>query len=270
MLGSPIHAASLVGTHDVLFVTLDSLRYDVAADCLARGRTPNLAGLLPGGMWERRHTPGSFTYAAHHAFFAGFLPTPADPVRRGEARLFAARFAGSVTTGSRTAVFDTPDIVTGFASRGYHTACIGGVGFFDGRTPLGRVLPGLFAESHWSPKLSPADPRSAEHQVALAVEIIARTPRSKRLFLFVNISAIHPPNHFYAPGATADSLATHAAALEYVDRSLPPLVGALRGRGPCLGVICSDHGSCYGEDGYTGHRLGHTSVWTVPYGEFVM
>lgn len=27
-------------------------------------------------MWERRPTPVSFTYAAHQAFFAGFLPTP--------------------------------------------------------------------------------------------------------------------------------------------------------------------------------------------------
>ena len=29
---------------------------------------------------------------------------------------------------------------------------------------------------------------------------------------------------------------------EYVDRSLPPLFATLRGRGPCLCVICSDHG----------------------------
>ena len=65
----------LLGSHDLLFVTLDTLRYDVAAELMAAGRTPNLARALPGG-WERRHTPGSFTYAAHHAFFAGFLPTP--------------------------------------------------------------------------------------------------------------------------------------------------------------------------------------------------
>ena len=76
---------------------------------LAAGRTPNLARWLPGGMWERRHTAGSFTYAAHHAFFAGFLPTPADPRLEIEhGRLFAARFAGSETTTERTAVFDTP------------------------------------------------------------------------------------------------------------------------------------------------------------------
>ena len=65
----------IVGTHDILFVTLDTLRHDVAAEELAAGRLPNLARVLPDG-WERRHTPGSFTFAAHAAFFAGFLPTP--------------------------------------------------------------------------------------------------------------------------------------------------------------------------------------------------
>lgn len=38
----------------ILFVTLDSLRYDVAATALADGATPRLARLLPGGSWERR------------------------------------------------------------------------------------------------------------------------------------------------------------------------------------------------------------------------
>src|SRR5258708_17428900 len=72
-----LNANELIGTHDVLLVTLDTLRYDVAQEALRQGRTPNLAAVLPGGRWEKRHTPGSFTYAAHQAFFAGFLPTPA-------------------------------------------------------------------------------------------------------------------------------------------------------------------------------------------------
>ena len=73
--------SSLIGSHDVLLMTLDTLRYDVAVDALARGATPNLARLLPSG-WERRHTPGNFTYAAHQAFFAGFLPTPSRAARQ--------------------------------------------------------------------------------------------------------------------------------------------------------------------------------------------
>ncbi len=91
-----LNANALIGTHDVLFVTLDTLRYDVACAALESGRTPNLAAVLPGGRWEERHSPGSFTYAAHQAFFAGFLPTPATP--GAHPRLFAAAFAGSETT----------------------------------------------------------------------------------------------------------------------------------------------------------------------------
>ena len=132
-----IDARAAVGTHDILFITLDTLRYDVACEAMALGQTPTLASLAPGGQWERRHSPGSFTYAAHQAFFAGFLPTPAEPGRHE--RLFALRFSGSQTTGARTAVFDAPDIVSGLAGRGYHTICIGGVGFFNKRTPLGSI-----------------------------------------------------------------------------------------------------------------------------------
>jgi hypothetical protein len=263
-----LDARSLIGSHDLLFLVLDTLRYDVARDCLETGRTPNLGRLLPGGRWEQRQTPGNFTYSAHQAFFAGFLPTPPGP--GPHPRLFAAAFPGSETTDDTTCVFDAPDIVTGLAQRGYHTACVGGVGFFNGLTPLGRVLPGLFAESHWDPSLGVTDPRSTEHQVTRALEIVARTPAERRLFLFVNVSALHQPNHYYLAGQERDSLESHAAALEYVDGQLPPLLEALRRRGPCLAVVCGDHGTAYGEDGLWGHRVNHPVVLTVPYAELVL
>lgn len=259
----------IVGTHDILFVTLDTLRYDVARDLLESGRTPNLAGVLPGGRWELRHSPGSFTYAAHHAFFAGFLPTPAEPGRHD--RLFALRFEGSQTTGGRTCVLDAPDIVTGLRGRGYRTTCIGGVGFFNKKNPLGCVLPSLFDESHWSPELGVTDPRSTENQVALATRIFEETPRHQRLFTFLNVSALHQPNHFYLPGSPPrDTIESHAAALEYVDGALAALFVASRERGPTFCILCSDHGTAYGDDGYKGHRLAHPSVWNVPYAEMVL
>jgi hypothetical protein len=258
----------VVGTHDIALITLDTLRFDVARDLLAEGRTPALASALRGRAWEERHSPGSFTYAAHHAFFAGFLPTPKVPGRHP--RPFAMRFAGSETTSAETKVFDAPDIVTGLAREGYHTVCIGGVGFFNKQNPLGNVLPGLFHESHWSPELSVTEPRSTENQVALAERILARVPASTRVFLFINISALHQPNRFYLAGAERDSIESHAAALEYVDRCLPRLFGALERRAPSFCIVCSDHGTAYGEDGYVGHRLAHPSVWTVPYAEILL
>jgi hypothetical protein len=257
----------LIGTHDILLLTLDTLRLDVARDCLRAGRTPNLAALLPQG-WEERHSPGNFTFAAHAAFFAGFLPTPARPGKHP--RLFALRFPGSETTAETTCVLDAPDIVTGLAGLGYHTLCVGGVGFFNKLTPLGRVLPGLFAESHWRPHFGVTDPESTRNQVRFLCDRLSDLPAARRLFLFLNVSAIHQPNRFYLPGATSDTLLSHAAALEYVDRELPPLFDALRRRAPVLCVVCSDHGTAYGEDGHTGHRVGHPVVWDVPYAEFVL
>ncbi|MFE5209298.1 STM4013/SEN3800 family hydrolase [Streptomyces sp. NPDC056600] len=261
----------IVGSHDLLMVTLDTLRYDVAVELAEAGRIPNLARHLPGGRWEERHAPGSFTYASHQAMFAGFLPTPARP--GPHPRLFAARFAGSETTAPRTFVYDTPDLVSGLAGVGYHTVCVGGVGFFNKQAPLGSVLPGLFAESHWEPEFGVPSPTSFEAQVACAEKAVARLPRERRLFLFLNVSALHQPNWFHLPGATredGDTRATHAAALEYVDRHIGRLFAAMSSRRRCFALVCSDHGTAYGDDGWTGHRLGHPVVWTVPYAHFFL
>ncbi len=261
----------VVGRDDLLLLTLDTLRYDVAVELAAAGRLPNLSARLPGGVWEKRHAPGSFTYASHQAMFAGFLPTPAAP--GPHPRLFASRFAGSETTAGRTFVFDSPDLVSALAGHGYRTVCVGGVGFFNKQGALGGVLPGMFQESHWEPEFSVASPTSFESQVARAERIVAELPAGQRLFLFVNASALHQPNWFHLPGATreaGDGPATHAAALEYVDRHVGRLFAAMSSRRRCFAVVCSDHGTAYGEDGYTGHRLGHEAVWTVPYSHFFL
>ncbi|MFC0556487.1 STM4013/SEN3800 family hydrolase [Planotetraspora thailandica] len=260
---------TVVGSHDILMVTLDTLRYDVAAGLVEAGRLPNLARVLPGGRWERRHSPGSFTYAAHAAMFAGFFPTPVEP--GPHARPFAARFPGSETTGPGTWVFDAPDLPGGLAKAGYHTVCVGGVGFFNKETPLGSAFPAMFAESHWEPEFGVTSRRSLERQIDRVERSLRH--RDEPVFVFVNVSALHQPNWFHLPGAVAedgDTLESHAAALEYVDRHIGRLFGLMTRRRPCFTIICSDHGTAYGEGGHTGHRIGHEVVWTVPYAEFVM
>jgi arylsulfatase A-like enzyme len=263
-----LNAREIVGTHDILLVTLDALRYDVAVEALDAGLTPNIKALLPGGKWELRHSPGNFTLPAHQAFFTGFLPTPARPGRYE--RLFAVKFEGSVTTGDSTFVFDTPDIISGFASQGYRTVCIGGVGFFNKLNPLGNALPAFFSESYWNKSLGVTDRNSTANQVRLAAEIVNKTDNEKRLFLFLNVSALHQPNCIFADGATEDSKETQAQALSYVDKQLPKLLDTMRRRAPLLVLIFSDHGTAYGEDGFVGHRVSHECVWNVPYSEFVL
>jgi len=253
---------AVIGTHDVALITLDTLRYDVACDELAAGRTPNLAALI--GAWEPRHSPATFTFAAHAAFFAGFLPTPARP--GPHRRPLALGFAGSETIGPETCVLDGATIVEGLAARGYHTLCVGGTGFFNLQNPLGRVLPGLFAERHWHPGLGVTEPRSFEHQIAVVEDALGRLAPERRAFTFVNVAALHQPNACYLDAAD-DSLASHAAALRYVDAHVPRLIRALRRGAPVFAIVCSDHGTLYGEDGYTGHRVAHPLVTTVPYAE---
>ncbi|MEU0491022.1 STM4013/SEN3800 family hydrolase [Nocardiopsis sp. NPDC006139] len=260
---------AVVGTHDILLLTLDTLRYDVAVELAEAGRIPNLARLLPGGRWEERHAPGSFTYASHLAMLAGFLPTPAAP--GPHPRLFAAAFPGSVSTAPRTWTFDTPDLASGLAAAGYRTACVGGTGFFNRRSAVGSVIPDMFQESHWEESFGVADPHSFENQAARAVQVARSGERP--LFLLLNVAALHQPNWFHLPGATreaGDTRESHAAALEYVDRHLPPVLEAMAARRPCFAIVCSDHGTAYGEDGHTGHRIGHEVVWTVPYAHFFL
>src|SRR6187551_2967022 len=92
---------------DIVMITFDALRFDVAQRAFASGRMSYLAQLIPGG-WQCRHSPGNFTYAAHAALFAGFWPTPvsSDPHERP----FALRFPGSRTVGSTTMALDGSSI----------------------------------------------------------------------------------------------------------------------------------------------------------------
>lgn len=249
----------LIGTVDLLFVTLESLRYDAAT----AARTPSLSAWLP--EWEPRHSPGNFTYAAHHAFFSGFLPTPARPGRHP--RLFASRFGGSKSIHPQTWVFEQACLPEALAAKGYRTVCIGGTGFFNGRNALGSVLPAMFQQSYWQPAMGVNRRESAKAQVAQALEVLDETPQHQRLFLFLNLSATHAPTHIYHPELDYDCLETQIAAFEQAAPELARLLSASARRAPTLAIVCADHGEAFGEDGLHGHRLGHESVWTVPYAE---
>jgi hypothetical protein len=257
----------LIGTTDILFITLDTLRYDAAQRAWESGRLSTLGAYLGAQGWEKRHSPGSFTYAAHHAFFAGFLPTP---VGRGpHPRLFAADFSGSVSTVEHTYIFPEATLPQALAACGYHTICIGGTGFFNLQNELARVLPGLFTEAHWSPELGVACRDSAVNQIARATQAVDAAG-DKRLLLFINAAAMHQPNWFYGAASGPDTPATHEAALVAFDQALQPLLQKLKQRAPTFAIVCSDHGTAYGEDGYNGHRVAHEVVWTVPYAEFML
>jgi hypothetical protein len=259
----------VVGKANVLFVTLDCLRFDVAQRCLRDGTMPELARLLPEGGWEARETPGTFTLPAHLAFFHGFLPTPMEPGQHP--RLFALEFEGSLTTAPTTFVFTGVDnVIAGFRGLGYRSFCVGGVGFFNKKNPLGRVLPGFFEDSIWHPSLGVVARDSTAAQVRAALHWLESIRPAEKVLLFMNVSATHPPHAHYLEGAQRDSPQSQAAALAYVDGQLPALFDALRRRGDCFCLFMADHGEAHGEDGRWGHRIAHPTVTTVPYAHFFL
>ena len=212
---------------NVLFLVLDALRYDAAQDLFLEEKLPNFSKYLPSTGWEKRYTPASFTFPAHQAFFAGFLPTKIG--QEITPRPFAADFKGSRSTTAQTFLFQEADIVTALRKKGYATACIGGVGFFSKRTAVAKVLPNLFQDSFWSIELGVTNPDSTQAQFELAQQWLQSIQAP--FCLFINVSAIHQPNCHYL-NVEQDSLETHKAALQYVDQQLPILMQPIEDNAP--------------------------------------
>lgn len=257
-----IDAAEIIRSRtSILFVTLDSLRYDTARAAYDNGLTPELASLLPPTGWEHRQTPGTFTLPAHMAFFSGFLPKLPQPEQ--PPRLWECRPPAFKTVPPQTFVFDASNLLAGLAQHDYRSVCIGGVTYFSRETPLGSVLPDLFDEDHWRPEFCSPEPDSTRHQVDQALEIAERYD-GRPLYLFVNVSATHVPHGHYL-GQSTDTLASQRAALAYADAHLGRLITTLTAKQQWLIILCADHGDAFGEDGFHGRGIAHPVVMNVPY-----
>ncbi len=264
-----VNMNEIVGTHDILFVCLDSLRYDVAIAEQDAGNTPVLNKY---GKWQKCHAPGNFTYPSHFAMFAGFLPSPAEPTHIFDREmLFFPKNVGLGKNGPENSfTFEGATFVEGLAKVGYDTNCIGGVSFFDNRSALGKVFPSYFQHSYWNPSFGCVVKESTTNQIDFAIKKINQLDKEKRMFMYMNICAMHYPSHFYVDGKKRDDVITHAAALRYVDSELERLFASFKDRGPTFVIALSDHGTCYGEDGYEFHALAHEIVYNVPYKHFTL
>ncbi len=259
----------IVGSHNILFVCLDTLRYDVAKDLELKGETPVINSY---GTWDKRHAPGNFTYPSHQAMFSGFLPSSVEAIPLLEReRLFFPKDIGLGRKPPKKAfAFEGATFVEGLEKVGYETICVGGVAFFNKRSDLGRVLPNLFQKSYWNPSFACDVLESVDHQIDFIRKKLAQRESSKPLFLYLNIDSIHYPTAFYLEGAKKDSIETHAAALKYVDERIGSLFQIFQTLGKTFVILCSDHGTCYGEDGYQFHNISHEKVYTVPYKHFIL
>lgn len=266
---SSVNMKEVVGTHDILFVCLDTLRYDAAKEEEQKGGTPVLNQY---GPWKKCQAPGNFTYPSHHAMFAGFLPCDFDARSMMDREiLFFPEGAGLGGKPPENAFcFSGPTFVEGLEREGYDTYCIGGVSFFDKRTDLGRVFPSMFRYSSWNPSFGCTVKESVDNQIAFTLKKLGQVPKEKRVFFYLNIDAIHYPNYFYLEGQKEDNLDSHKAALRYVDSRLKKLFDGFEKRSKVFVICCSDHGTCYGEDSLVFHGLNHPVINTVPYKHFFL
>lgn len=260
----------VVGKKDILFICLDTLRYDVAVQEEKAGNTPVLNRY---GSWEKCQAPGNFTYPSHHAMFAGFLPCRCDAKTVADRELlFFPRQIGLGKKVPKGAYgFSGSTIMEGLTADGYDTWCVGGVAFFDKRSPIGKVFPGYFKKSYWNPSFACPVKESTKNQVDFLLKKISAADKGQRIFLYLNVDAIHYPNYFYLEGTSHDNIQTHAAALRYVDGELGRLFEGWKSlRGDAFVICCSDHGTCYGEDGCQFHGINHPVVNTIPYKHFFL
>lgn len=278
-----VNMNEVVGQDDILFLSLDTLRYDVANEEYLAGNLPNLC---QDGGWEKRHTPGNYTYSAHHSFFIGFLPTPVkyEPLHEREWLFLTKKTGLRSIKGSNTFLFEGDNFIEGLSKEGYKTICIGGVVFFSKMEGVYNVFPSMFEESYWNPKFGVTNPKSAEEQVKKAIKLLEKIDKTQRVFMFINISAMHGPNYYYLDkykdkhcssnknqiASKLDCVESQRAALRYVDKCLEPLFEAMKKRNKTFCIAVSDHGTCYGEDGYEGHIISHEVVLNVPYRHFFL
>lgn len=248
---------------------LDSLRYDIAFQEQTAGNTPNLNHY---GQWTKCEAAGNFTWPSHHAMFSGFMPKPIDDTVN-QTMLFFPKDIGLGRKGPKNAfAFDDATWIKSLENKGYQTICIGGVSFFNNRSGMGKVFPSMFKESYWHPRFACTVKESMDNQIHYIQKIMAERAGSQPVMMYINIDTIHYPNHFYVEGAASgDTVETHAAALRYIDARIDGLLNIFRQTGgETFVIVCSDHGTCYGEDGKYFHSFNHPIVNTVPYMHFLL
>ena len=267
---------------NVLFVTFDSLRWDV----FEAAHVPFLKSL---GAWKKAYTQGTFTLPAHMAFYMGKLPQAVDGTDYYDSSPTRILPDGRLTrrtqlwglVGTEASRFQHPgrtllqgeSIIHGYRKRGYLTLGTGAVNWFNPQTPAGRHLSRPFHRFRFFAEDGFSFRESAPSQVAWVEKESRRSRRFFRrrpVFAFVNFGETHHP--FTYRGCSWDRtsnpygnqkscLERQQRCFEYLDAYAERLVSALE---PCDLVLCADHGEALGEDGLWGHGFFHRKVMEVP------
>lgn len=266
-------AARMVHPESVLFISLDSCRYDTASVLGQQQRLPTLSQV---GPMHQAQAPSHFTYGSHAAFWVGFTPGLAEcsspwlNPKRG--KLFRMAYAGSTGRDGDGFQLTGANIVEGFRRLGYLTAGSGAVEWFNPATETGDQLGSWFEHFYF-----PGDTWSLKKQLSWIDDRMALATTEHPLFVFLNVGETHVPYwhdgadwpRFPSPcrpfGGNACSVLESArrqqACLAWVDHQLALLVDRFLG---ATVLVCADHGDCWGEDGLWEHGISHPATLTVP------
>lgn len=248
----------------VLFVTLDSCRYDT----FESASTPNIDRI---GELHKAMAPGTFTFSSHSAMFVGHTPgmpgldEPYANPRYGQ--IF--RISGGGAGLEPWVALEGRNIIEGFRRLGYLTVGVGAVRWFNPNTLAARSLVDPFDKYFYH-----GTPFSLRSQIAFIRQAIVGLDRP--LFLFMNIGETHIPYwHEGADWSVDDSpcreRATNndaekcrirqRACLEWVDQELGAIFDMFEGANV---LVCADHGDAWGEDGLWSHGFHHPKVFEIP------
>jgi hypothetical protein len=256
----------LQSSKSILFITLDSCRYDTFLNT----DTPNLDSV---GSLYKAFAPGNFTYSSHMAMFSGFtpgVPQAEKPIINPKwAKLFRMSQGGVKGIGAEQYLLDGRNIIDGFKRLGYRALGTGAVGWFNPDTETSRNLVEDFDDFFY-----PGNTWSLQEQLHWIAMKLSSTQYP--IFLFLNIGETHVPYYHYGAEWTPDEnpcvpfaatndrdkcIFRQRSALEFVDCKLRDLLLAFA---HSTVLVCADHGDCWGEDGLWEHGIHHEKVFEVP------
>lgn len=249
----------------VLFITLDSCRYDT----FYNGIAPNIKAV---GPLHKATSPSYFTYGSHSAMFVGFTPGIAELAQPLLNPKFAKIFklVGNAHPGKGGEGFELigHDIIDGFRRKGYTTIGTASMGWFDPSTPTGLHLSRNFEHYLYT------GAHSVRRQVSFVLEQLSASKGDT--FTFINVGETHVPywhegadwspndnpcQPFQTENRYTECQDRQKACLEFADYHLGQVIN--RHMNSTI-VICSDHGDCWGEDGLWEHGIAHEMTTTVP------
>jgi hypothetical protein len=250
----------------VLFVTLDSCRYDT----FAASEAPNLKKV---GNLHRAQSPGSFTFSSHSAMFVGTtpgVPGVEEPYTNPAfARIFSIKQESGARASKSWVQLSGRNIIDGFRRLGYLTIGTGSVGWFDPNLMTSRPLIRPFDRYYYA-----GDHFSLRKQVDFVMQETRDVDQP--LFVFINVGETHQPywhdgaqweidkgpcRSFEEGNDAAECRWKQRACLEFVDATLAPVLERFENANA---LVCADHGDAWGEDGQWGHGFNHPKVFEVP------